>query len=94
MKEQDTAIEALWCARCRTALQSGAGNFYRVTIEAVADPTFSAEDPDTDLRRQIERVLAQLEGVSTQEAMDQVCRRLILFLCSTCYRRWIENPVG
>jgi hypothetical protein len=78
-------------------LQPGAGNFYRVTIEAVADPappTATAEDLEGDLRRQIERTLAQLEDVSAQEAMDQVYRRLILFLCGDCFRRWIEDPTG
>jgi hypothetical protein len=75
-------------------LQPGSGDFYRVTIEAVADPTFSAVDQGTDLRQEIERLLARLEGVTEQEALDQVYRRLVLFLCGPCYRRWIENPTG
>jgi hypothetical protein len=94
MTEQDTGIELLACARCGKMLQPGAGSVYRVTIEAVADPDFSAEKPGTDLRQEIERVLASLEGVSEREAVDQVGRRLVLYLCGRCYRVWIENPTG
>jgi hypothetical protein len=94
MTDQDTTAEPLNCARCGAALQPGSGTVYRVTIEAVADPAFSAQAPDTDLRQEIERVLAHLEGVSEREAMNQVCRRLVLYLCGPCYRRWIDNPTG
>jgi hypothetical protein len=91
---QPVVGDHLCCARCRVVLQPGAGNFYRVTIEAVADPTFSPHDPEADLRREIERTLAHLEGVSEQEALDQVCRQRVLHLCGPCYRVWIENPTG
>jgi hypothetical protein len=63
----------------------------------VADPTppaFAAEDLAADVRQQIERLLAQLESVSEQEALDQVYRRRTLHLCGPCFRRWIENPTG
>ena len=43
---------------------------------------------------EIERLLARLEGVSEQEALDQVYRRRTLHLCGPCFRRWIENPTG
>ena len=85
------------CRRCGEILQPGAGNFYHVTIEAIADPTpptFSAEDLASDIRQRIVQLLAQLEGVSEQEALDQVYRRQTLFLCGPCCRRWIENPTG
>jgi hypothetical protein len=85
------------CARCGTALRPGSGNYYQVTIEAIADPTppqFSPEDLAGDLRQKIERLLAQLDGVSELEAMDQVYLRRRLFLCVPCFRRWIEDPVA
>jgi hypothetical protein len=78
---------------CRPARE----NVYLVAIGAVADPTppvFSAEDLADDIRAQIQRLLAQLEGVSEQEALDQVYRRLAFYLCGTCFRRWIANPTG
>jgi hypothetical protein len=75
-------------------LPPGVVVFYHITIEALADPTpiMSAEEQPDDLRAQIERVLAQLEGVSEQEALSQVYRRVRFTLCGPCYRRWIENP--
>ena len=91
MTDQQATGDLLWCARCRAMLRPGSGSFYRVTIEAVADPTppaFTAEDLAADVRQEIERVLARLEGESEQEALDQVYCRRTLHLCVRCYRRW------
>jgi hypothetical protein len=86
----------LACARCGAGLTPGSGDLYRVTIEAVADPTppdLPNLDP-ADVRQRIERLLAQMEGLSEQEALDQVYRRLTFDLCVPCYRQWIQNPMG
>jgi hypothetical protein len=91
--EEDTW--PLWCHRCGTELRPGEGNFYVVRIEALADPTppsFSAEDLRRSAKAEIERLLEQMRDLSPQEAMDQVYRRLIVYLCGTCYRQWIEDP--
>jgi hypothetical protein len=97
-KAGTTTDEVLFfCDRCATALQPGTADSYRVTIEAVADPwppVVSGDDSPADLRRKIERLLEQMEGLSAQEAMDQVYRRVTLYLCVRCYRPWIENPLG
>jgi len=93
----DRNMPLIFCRRCGAELQPGRVNFYRVTIEAVADPTpptISAEELAIDVRPQIERLLAQLAGLSEEEAMAQVYRRLTLYLCGSCYRTWIENPTG
>jgi hypothetical protein len=66
-------------------------------VEAFADPAppaLSAEEMTGDLRGQIEAVLARLEGLSEEEAMSQVYRRLTFHLCGPCYRRWIEDPIA
>ncbi|HXG08262.1 MAG TPA: hypothetical protein VNK04_00570 [Gemmataceae bacterium] len=88
----------VFCARCAAELRPGTGNFYQVTIEAVADPAAVVESDESltaaELRERIEQLLAGMEGVSAQEAMDQVYRRLVLYLCGRCYRQWIENPTG
>src|SRR5262249_45983437 len=94
---ETVGCEVLFCARCTVELHPGNGNFYQVTIEAVADPsppTTSGEQSAADLRRQIETTLARLANVSPQEALDQVYRRQVLHLCTACFRRWIENPTG
>ena len=85
------------CRRCQAGLTPGRDTFYRVTIEAVADPTpptITAEDLARDHRAEIERLLAQLEGLSEEEALAQVYRRLRFYLCGPCYRGWIEDPTG
>jgi hypothetical protein len=85
------------CRCCSVELRPGQGNFFRVTIEAVADPTpptISAEELARDVRRQIEQLIAQVAGLSEEEALNQVYRRLTLYLCGPCYREWIENPVN
>jgi hypothetical protein len=97
--EQPTSAQPapLACARCGAGLRPGAGNFYWVTVEAFADPTppsVSAEEMAGDLRAQIEALLARLAGVSEEEAMSQVYRRLTFHLCGPCYRRWIEDPTA
>jgi hypothetical protein len=85
------------CARCLAELKPGAGDFYRINIEAMADPAppaITAEDLEADLEQQIQKALAQMENLSAQDALNQVYRRLTLHLCADCYRQWIENPTG
>lgn len=85
-----------FCARCTAELHPGTGNFYRVFIEAMADPSpvIATEQSPEEIRRHTDELLAQLQDISAQEAMDQVYRRLVLYLCGKCYRQWIENPTG
>ena len=90
-------VGPLACLRCGAALRPGSGDLYRITVEAVADPyppDFTADDLAGDPRRKIERLLAQLEGLTEQEALDQVYRRRTFHLCVPCYLRWMETPVG
>lgn len=89
---------ALFCARCSTELIPGEGAFYLVKIDAVADPNgpvVASELPSSrEIRREIKKLIAQLEDVSAQEALHQVHRRLTIHLCGKCYNGWIENPAG
>ena len=78
-------------------LTPGDGNFYVVNIEAVADPTppdFVEERSPHQIRAEIESLLVRMEGISEQEALDQVHRRVIIHLCAPCFGAWIENPAG
>lgn len=87
----------IFCMRCRVEMTPGEGSFYVVRIEAFADPTpprFTEEDLRRDARAEIERLLSELQDLSEQEAMDQVYRRMTIYLCTRCYRQWIENPAG
>jgi hypothetical protein len=90
--------EPLFCDYCSRVLTPGQGEFYIVRIDAVADPTPPVladkyQDPD-ELRRQITLLFEKLNDSSEQEAMDQVFRRVVLYLCNACYGRWIENPTN
>lgn len=98
MSESDQAGKwPTFCDKCRAELTPGKGSFYVVRIEAFADPTppqFSEEDLRRNTRAEIERLMSQMRELSEREAMDQVYRRLTLYLCGPCYCRWIENPTG
>ncbi len=85
----------LLCTRCLKTLEPGRGEFYVVTIDAVCDPTpptITAEDVGRDLRQDWREIVAALQDVSPQEAMDQVYRRVVIHLCNACFGVWIENP--
>jgi hypothetical protein len=87
----------LFCDRCSTVLKPGRGNFYVVKVEAVADPTppvFTEAGLARDIGGEIDRLILRMRDMSEQELMDQVYRRLVLYFCTPCYRRWIENPTG
>jgi hypothetical protein len=84
------------CHRCGAELQPGQGNFFLVRIEAMADPfppVFTEQDMYRDSTAEIRRLLDKMRDLSAREAMDQVYRRLVIYLCNSCYRRWIEDPV-
>jgi hypothetical protein len=88
---------SLLCARCTAELRPGSGDFFQVTIEAVADPAppvVEDEKSPQELRREITQLLEEMNNISAREAMDQVHRRLVIHLCGRCYRTWIENPAG
>lgn len=88
--------ESVFCNRCGAELRPGSGDSFLIRVEALADPAppIDADDDPTSIRQRIERLLAQLETVSGQEAMDQVYRRLVFYLCHSCYKAWIEDPTG
>ena len=88
----------LLCHRCGVELTPGKGNFYVVRIEALADPSpplITEQDlADADLDAAIRRAVEELRGLSEQEVMDQIYRRLTIHLCGRCYAGWIEDPAG
>lgn len=42
----------------------------------------------------MKKILIELEGVSAEEAQDQVYRKLAFDLCATCRRPYMKNPLG
>jgi hypothetical protein len=85
----------LFCHRCGKQLHPGRGDFFVVSIDAVADPSPPIiDDADQDPRETFRELTRRLEEISPQEAMDQVHRRVVLHLCLTCYHPWIEDPTS
>jgi hypothetical protein len=82
------------CLRCGRELLLGSDSCYLIKIEAMADPSPPIISTEQDTRLEIERLIAKMQDLSPQEAMDQVYRRLSFYLCVPCYRHWIENPTG
>lgn len=96
-RRMSSQSDPLFCDRCSIQLEPGRGNFYVIKIEAVADPSppiFDAPDAEKDATKEIQRLVEESSEYSAQELMDQVYRRLTIFLCLSCYSRWIENPSG
>jgi len=85
------------CRRCRRELSPGHGDFYAVSVLAVADPAppvFTEDDLSLDVENEIQRLLAQLRTLDEKQAQDQVYRRVVFHLCEGCYFNWIANPTG
>ena len=85
------------CSRCGARLTLGRGECYLVDVRAVADPTppvFTGDDLSKDASREIDRLLKRLRKLSEQQLVNQVYRRKLFCLCTTCYGRWIGDPFG
>ncbi len=86
------------CSRCSRLLTPGNGDFYEVTIEAVADPSppnLEAIDlAEHSMKGEINALVREMEDLSAQEAMDQIHRKMTIQFCRPCYRVWIEDPGG
>ncbi len=87
----------LLCHRCGCDLTPGKGGWYVVRIEAFADPTpapINEEDLGRDIGGELDMLIQSMQGMSEQELMDSIYRRLTITLCASCYRGWIEDPAS
>ncbi len=87
------------CARCLSTLSEGHGEFYEVTIDAVADPTPPVLEIRSDLdpqhlRDEYQQLADSFQNTSAQEAQDQVHRHVTISLCNRCFAKWIEDPAA
>ncbi len=83
------------CHRCGALMQEKGPLFFMVNIEAYPLPDMLPMDPrdiEGDLKSYIEQLMDEMRGLSEQELLDQVYRRLSILLCPICYHQWIENP--
>jgi hypothetical protein len=93
----ESDLPRLTCRRCARDLCPGQGNFYVVSILAVADPAppvFTENDLARDVEHEIQRLLTHMRDLDAQQAQDQVYRRIVFHLCEACYYAWIDDPTG
>jgi hypothetical protein len=83
------------CDLCGRGLVGAGEVRYEVRLEvrAAYDPLdLGQEEPGKDYRAEIARVLRRLEGLSEEQAQDQVYRAFDFDLCSSCQRRYVRDP--
>jgi hypothetical protein len=67
----------------------------KIEVKAAYDRlALNDEDLQRDYRAEIAGVLAELEGLSTEEAQNQVYRVFDFNLCLSCQRRYIGKLVS
>jgi len=82
------------CDGCGRDVSASNKTRYEVKIEVKAayDPlALSKKDLEKDFRAEIAQVLAQLEGLTAEEAQNQVYRAFDFDLCLSCQRRYISS---
>ena len=71
---------------------------YVVKLEVYADPTLpdiSADDlEEMDYARRMQELLAEMEGLSSEELEDSVHWRREFRICRSCQRALLKNPLG
>jgi hypothetical protein len=84
------------CDLCGRELAESEGVRYEVRIEVKAayDPLdLTDKDLEKDHRAEIAEILRRLEGISEEEAQDQVYRAFDFDLCPPCQRRYLREPL-
>jgi hypothetical protein len=89
--------QGMTCDRCGKPLLVEEDVRYEVAIvvRCAYDPLeITDEDLDRDLDAELQKTLKALDGLSEEEAMDQVYRRFRFDLCPPCRRAYVRNPLG
>jgi DNA repair exonuclease SbcCD ATPase subunit len=84
------------CDLCGQELRAKSEVRYEVRIEVKAayDPLeITEQDLAQDLRAEIAKVLRQLEGLSEEDARNEVYRQFDFDLCVACQRRYVRGPL-
>jgi len=84
------------CDRCGHELLGQSEVRYEVKIEVKAayDPlNFSEDDLAQNVRTEIAKLIQQLEGVSEEDAQNEVYQQFEFDLCAACQRRYVKEPL-
>lgn len=85
------------CDCCKRELDPNTDIRYVVKIEVAAalDPQdLQPEETDRDYLEEIQQYLEHLHQMDCPEVSEDVYREFRFDLCSECYRRFIQNPLG
>jgi hypothetical protein len=86
----------LRCDCCGREVHAGRGDYYAVSIVAVADPmppVVTEEERAADVSREIRRLVERLAGRGEESLVDEVVREVLLRLCVGCYREWMAEAL-
>ena len=85
------------CDRCKRVIDPDDESRYvvRMEVQAVFDSSENDDaDDDRDHLLEIHEVLERLDDEESELIGDDVYHRLRFDLCSDCYRKFTQNPVG
>lgn len=84
------------CELCDRQLLKHAS--YVVRMDVFADPSMppmsTAELEETDFDETLDKLLAEMKGMTTEDLQDGVHRRFEFRLCPACHRQFLVNPMG
>ncbi len=85
------------CDRCQRPMGSEDDLRYvvRIEVEAVMDPLHEHElDDDRDHLLEIDEILERVDAADCPEIGDDIYQKRRYDLCPSCFRKFIQNPVG
>jgi hypothetical protein len=85
------------CDRCKRVLDSQNDLRYvvRLEVQAVMDPLNDCEsDDDRDHLMEIEEILERVDDEQCDSIGEEIYQKRRYDLCSECYRKFVQNPLG
>jgi hypothetical protein len=66
----------------------------RIEVKAAYDPlNFTEDDLDQNVRAAIAKLIQRLEGVSEEDAQNEVYRQFEFDLCAVCQKKYVKEPL-
>jgi hypothetical protein len=84
----------LYCDGCGKEVHGGRGDYYAVSIVAVADPmppVITDEEREADVSREIRRLIERLKGRKAEDLANEVVEEVSLRFCLVCFADWMDK---
>src|SRR6516225_5161952 len=66
----------------------------KIEVKAAYDPlNFTEDDLAQNVRTEIAKLIQQLEGISEDEAQNEVYRQFKFDLCAACQKKYVREPL-